>query len=159
MKFFLYFGNYFRFMFYEFTIVSEVSEVVLLYVDLLSWLPKRRIRGIVTGRKTKCVFAEVLADLDNGFAAGLEMLALKRSSNKETFEIIKKCFDTHDDKQEDGKKSKQIDLDTSVEKLRIKYRNLKQEWRKVHDRIKKATGKGAKKEPIDYVRNGYWVAG
>ena len=35
------------------------------------------------------VFAEVLADPDNAFA----MLALKRSSNKETFELIKKCLD------------------------------------------------------------------
>ena len=39
------------------------------------------------------VFAEVLADPDNAFAMGLEMLALKRSSNKETFELIKKCLD------------------------------------------------------------------
>ena len=73
-----------------------------------------------------CIFAEVLADSDNGFANGLEMLALKRSSNKETFELIKKCLDIelkyYNNKNEDSKKSK-IGLDTSIEKLRVKYRN------------------------------------
>ena len=100
------------------------------------------------------IFAQVLADADNGFADGLEMLALKRSSNKETFELIKKCLDTelkyYDNNNEHGKKSK-IGLDTSIDKLRVKYRNQEQEWTKIHDRIKKKSGKSAKKVVSDII--------
>ena len=34
-----------------------------------------------------CIFVQVHADPDNGFANGLEMLALKPSSNKETVRV------------------------------------------------------------------------
>ena len=70
------------------------------------------------------------------------MLALKRSSNKETFKMIKKCFDISlQEFYADGKKVSKVNLDTSVDKLRIKYRNLKTSWSKENNRIKKKTGK------------------
>ena len=89
-----------------------------------------------------CIFAEVP---DNGFGNGLEMLALKCISNKEMLELIEKCLDTelkyYNNNNEDSKKSK-IGLDTSIEKLRLKYRNLKQEW------IKKKSVKSAIINPV-----------
>ena len=84
-----------------------------------------------------CIFAEVLADPDNVFAAGLEMLA---------FEMIKKYFDKSlQEFYTDGKNVSKVNLDTSVDKLRIKYRNLKTSWSKENNRIKKKTGKFSKK--------------
>ena len=38
-------------------------------------------------------------------------------------------------------------LDTSVNKLRRKYTNLKAEWRKISDRVKRGSGLAPEKEP------------
>ena len=86
------------------------------------------------------IFANVL--VNDGFANVLEMLALKRSSNAEVFRHIKNLFDKA--LVESGP------LDTSVEKLRKKYTNLKGEFGKITNRIKTGSGVAASKEPKWY---------
>ena len=64
----------------------------------------------------------------------LEKLALKNSSDDELFEHVKSIFDAQlrvitlcEDK---GKK-----LDTSISKLRVRYKNLKAEWSRRQDKM------------------------
>lgn len=91
-------------------------------------------------------FAEVLAE-DHAFE--LETLALKKSSNDQIFKDIKEKLDFRLStiKQDEGVKGQ---VDTSIPKLRKKYKWLKQEWRKISDRAKKGSGKGSRKEPEWY---------
>ena len=82
-----------------------------------------------------------------------KFLALKKSSNNEIFQHIKKILDgalkdkdykNENEKQnfksKDGRVLKYEPLDTSVLKLRKKYANLKTEWRKISDRAKTGSG-------------------
>ena len=98
-------------------------------------------------------FAKVLADDENAFAVSLEKLALKKSANNEVFSQIKIAFDRalrdpdfkkkNEElhfKQKDGKILEYSILDTSEDKLRKKYANLKASWNKISDRAKNGSG-------------------
>lgn len=98
------------------------------------------------------VFAAVLADDETEFALSLETLALKKSSNLHIFEDIKKELDARLQKENacssSTKKGKAIrEIDTSVVKLRAKYKWLKDQWRKYTERAKTGSGKAAVDEP------------
>ena len=105
-------------------------------------------------------FAEVLADPANGFAFALDKLALKKSSNNELYEHIKKSFDEQLSKKEfielneknnfleKGKVMSYSKLDTSIARLRNKFKLLKSEWCKLHSRIKRGSGLAPTKEPL-----------
>ena len=79
-------------------------------------------------------YADVLADPESCFAATLDKLALKKSSNNEVFECIQielvsemeaEDFQTRNSEHFKGRPTK---LNTSIEKLRTKYKWFKQEW-------------------------------
>ena len=105
-------------------------------------------------------FSEILADPTNNYAASLEKLALKKSSNNELFEHIKNTFDeelndrefklmnTEKNFTKDGHPIPRKTLDTSIERLRNKYKTLKQEWSKIITRIKSDTGLSPGKEAV-----------
>ena len=94
-------------------------------------------------------FASVLADDRTEFALTLETLALKKSANVHIFEAIKKELDARLQAKTttSSKKGKAKDIDTSVVKLRAKYKWLKEQWRKYTDRAKSGSGKSAIHEP------------
>ena len=99
-------------------------------------------------------FAYVLADDVNEFALSLETLALKGSANIHIFEQIKEELEKrlHVQMAEDAEESvpkKRLNksIDTSVPKLRVKYKWLKDQWRKLTDRIKVGSGKSPIDEP------------
>ena len=83
--------------------------------------------------------SEILADPTNNYAASLEKLALKKLLNDELFENIKNTFDEELNDREfklmiieknftkDGHPIPHKTLDTSIERLRNKYKALKQE--------------------------------
>ena len=85
-------------------------------------------------------FSEILADPTNNYAASLEKLALKKSSNNELLKHIKNTFDEELNDREfklmnieknftkDGHPISHKTLDTLTERLRNKYKALKQEW-------------------------------
>ena len=77
-------------------------------------------------------FASVLADDRTEFALTLETLALKKSANVHIFEAIKKELDAclQAKTTTSSKKGKAKEIDTSVVKLRAKYKWLKKQWRK-----------------------------
>ena len=77
-------------------------------------------------------FASVLADDRTEFALTLETLALKKSANVHIFEAIKKELDARLQAKTttSSKKGKGKEIDTSVVKLRAKYKWLKEQWRK-----------------------------
>ena len=105
-------------------------------------------------------FAEVLADPDNAFASCLDKLALKKSSNNEVYENIKKVFDQELKKEdfiainernnfiEKGKVVRYKKLDTSIVRLRNKFKSLKSDWLKLHTRILRGSGLAPSKEPL-----------
>ena len=76
----------------------------------------------------------------NSYTASLEKLSLKKSSNNKLFEHIKNTFDeelndcefklmnTEKNFTKDGHPIPHKTLDTSIERLRNKYKALKQEW-------------------------------
>ena len=78
-------------------------------------------------------FSEILADPTNNYAPSLEMLALKKSSNNELFELIKNTFDKELNNHElklmnieknftkDGHPIPHKAFDTSIERLRNKH--------------------------------------
>ena len=91
---------------------------------------KRKKRPEVKERKWTDIelkqFAIVLADDKSEFALTLETLALKKSANIHIFEQVKKELDARllegKDKEEDLlKKGKQRPINTSIQKLRVKY--------------------------------------
>ena len=102
------------------------------------------------------LLAKILADEDNGFCRALEELALKKATNNEIFRFIKLNFDTARKKEDfvkenmknfSGRKNAKFSqLDTSVIKLRRKYGNLKQNWRKITDKAKNGSGYAAEQE-------------
>ena len=77
-------------------------------------------------------YTSILADGETNYALTLETKALKRKSNKEVFEAILTDFNVALADSEFCKENKlhfpeesMIDLDISVDKLRVKYNNLK----------------------------------
>ena len=95
------------------------------------------------------VFATVLTDDRNEFALTLETLALKKSANFHIFQNIKKELDARLQTENIpcSKKGKEKAIETSVVKLRAKYKWLKEQWRKFTDRAKSGSGKSAIDEP------------
>ena len=75
-------------------------------------------------------FASVLADDRTEFALTLETPALKKSANVHIFEAIKKELDARLQAKTttSSKKGKAKEIDTSVVKLRAKYKWLKEQW-------------------------------
>ena len=104
-------------------------------------------------------FSEILADPTNNYAASLEKLALKKSSNNELLKHIKNTFDEELNDREfklmnieknfskDGYPIPHKTLDTSIERLRNKYKVLKQEWSKIITYIKSGSDLSPEKEP------------
>ena len=95
-------------------------------------------------------FAYVLADDQTEFALTLETLALKRSANVHIFENIKKELDARLQSKNislSSKKGKERAIDTSVAKLRTKYKWLKTEWKRLTDRAKSGSGQATIDEP------------
>ena len=91
-------------------------------------------------------FATVLADDEHEYALTLETLALKKSANIHIFESIKLKLDARL-QSISTKKGKEKAIDTSVAKLRAKYKWLIVEWRKFTDRAKSGSGKPAINKP------------
>ena len=98
-------------------------------------------------------FAEILSEPSNNYVVTLEKLALKKSSNNEVSECVKKSFDealedsgfiepnernNFTNKDNTVKSSKHIE--TSVEKLRIKFKSLNESGRRYKDVSKIAVG-------------------
>ena len=110
-------------------------------------------------KEEKEKFSEILADPTNNYAASLEKLALKKSSNNELLKHIKNTFDEELNDREfklmnieknfskDGYPIPHKTLDTSIERLRNKYKVLKQEWSKIITYIKSGSGLSPEKEP------------
>ena len=101
-----------------------------------------------------------LADDRNEFALALETLALKKSANFHIFQNIKKELNARLQREyiPCSKKGKEKAIETSVVKLRAKYKWLKEQWRKFTDRAKSGSGKLAIDEP-DFVRNSHRIKG
>ena len=106
-------------------------------------------------------FAIVLADEKNEFGYKLDTLALKKTANKGVFEEIKMAleelmsseeFKEENEREHAGSKSKKdlTPLKIDVEKLRNKFKWLKDQWRRYTDRIKKGSGKSPIQEPEWY---------
>ena len=99
-------------------------------------------------------FAYVLADEIDDFAFKLESLALKKSANDHIFQKIKAEFDAslRRNSKESQRKEKESSnsIDTSIPKLRNRYKWLKDQWRKITDRAKTGSGKAAKHDPKWY---------
>ena len=96
------------------------------------------------------LFVTILANEDDSFVFSLESRAIKRKANEEVFESIRKNFDkqlalnevVNKIKKEIGDKKFSIEpkIDTSVIKLRTKYKALKCLWKKFNQM---KTGSGA----------------
>ena len=105
------------------------------------------------------IFAEILSDPDNGFAESLQKLALKKSSNNEVFIYIQQEFinalrldlfkEINEKKFQDknGIVLKYTELGIDIDKLRVKYKALKQEWSRIRDSIKNGSGLSFDTEP------------
>jgi hypothetical protein len=107
-------------------------------------------------------FCIVLADENTNYAHQLDSLALKKSANKKIFEEVKEKLEEHfeseDFKREIEqerlrKKSKYKDepLNLCPEKLKAKFKWIKDQWKLFTDRVKKASGKPPIKEPAWYL--------
>ncbi|CAB4023286.1 Hypothetical predicted protein [Paramuricea clavata] len=99
-------------------------------------------------------FAYVLADEIDDFAHKLESLAIKKSANEHISQRIKEEFDASLHRTSNESQEKQNvngnRIDTSVPKLRNKYKWLKDQWRKITDRAKTGSGQAAKDDPEWY---------
>lgn len=101
------------------------------------------------------VYADVLANPENSFAIALEKLALKKLANNEVFEHIQKLFQAELDKDDFKEKNSELlknlkeptKLNTSIEKLRQKYKWLKTEWTNKTNRAKNGSGLEPDQEP------------
>ena len=90
----------------------------------------------------------------------MQQLALKKSSNNELFEHIKNALDEELNDREfklmnieknftkDGHPIPHKTLDMLIERLRSKYKALKQEWSKFILHIKSGSGLSPEKEPV-----------
>ena len=106
-------------------------------------------------------FALVLADEKHDFGYKLDTLALKKIANKTVFEDIKKVleesmssqeFKEKNEREHRGSKSKKDlpPLRVDVERLRVKFKWMKDQWRNYTDRIKKGSGKSPIEGPEWY---------
>ena len=101
-------------------------------------------------------FALILVEEENEFAYKLDTLALKKTSNKYIFEQIEKVFkdklSSEDFKIENTSSSKRplTPLEIDVDKLRAKFKWLKDQWRRFSDRVKKGSGMSPVEEPEWY---------
>ena len=96
-------------------------------------------------------FATVLVNEEESFLFQLETKAVKKASNMQIFENIKKNFDEHlaldvvgeKIKKEIGEKKfkDQPQIETTISKLRIKYKWMKNQRKRYNDRIKSSSGK------------------
>ena len=93
------------------------------------------------------VFATVLVDDRNEFSLTLETLALKKSANFIFFKILRKNSMLLCRRRTYHVLRKEKAIETSVVKLRAKYKWLKEQWRKFTDRTKSGSGKSAIDEP------------
>ena len=115
--------------------------------------PKNSRRSTDTELNT---YADVLADPENCFAATLDKLALNKSSNNEVFEHIQKHFvsemETEDFQTRNAElfKGSPTKFDTSIDKLRQKYKWFKMEWSNKTNRAKNGSGLDPDKEPHWY---------
>ena len=97
--------------------------------------------------------ADVLADTENNYAVALDKLALKKSSNNEVFEHIRTAFLAEMEKEDFRVRNKEhfiktpSKLDTSLDKLRQKYKWLKKEWGEHTRRAKNGSGLAPDEEP------------
>ena len=94
------------------------------------------------------------------YAVALEKLTLKKSSNNEVFECVKKSFDEalqdagfvesnerNNFMNKDNTIKSHKNIETSIDKLKIKFKSFKQEWPKIQSRIKNGSGLAPEKEP------------
>ena len=101
-------------------------------------------------------YALVLADPVNQYCISLEKLAMKKSSYNDVFEFIKRDFDMEINDvafksvNEKCIKGTYKKLDTSIEKLRQKYKSLKTEWSAKTTRARNGSGLEPDKEPRWY---------
>ena len=101
-------------------------------------------------------YADVLADLENLFAATLDKLALKKTFKNEVSEHIQKELaaemETEDfqSRNNDYFKSTPTKLNISIQKLQQKYMWFKTEWINKTNRAKNGSGLDLKKEPHWY---------
>ena len=105
-------------------------------------------------------FASVLADEENDFALQLDTLALKKSANEAVFRDIKADFEARlseqDFKEENDKeiennpKRFELPLELRTEKLRVKFKWMKDQWKKITDRVRVGSGKAPVQEPAWY---------
>ena len=103
------------------------------------------------------LFAMILANDDDGFCYALETLALKKKTNNEVFEHIKSKFEARLSEEEfhetnvvenfTSRRKTFEKLNTSVEKLRRKYANLKTKWKDQQDQAKRGSGLASEDEP------------
>ena len=93
-------------------------------------------------------FSRILADSRNNYTASLEKLALKKLSNNELFEHINNNNNWKKLHQRCPSHIPHKTLDTSIERLRNKYKDLKQEWSKIITSIKSGIGLSPEKEPV-----------
>ena len=120
---------------------------------------KRKKERVWTETELKC-FATVLADEKKEYAVKLERLALKKSANIAVFEDIAKDFErllSSDEFRKEiqqekesfkGKgKRKYASLEITAARLRVKYKFIRNQWRKFTDRVKKGSGKAPIDEP------------
>jgi len=102
--------------------------------------------------------ALVLADEKTQYAVKLETLALKKSANNEVFEEIARDLERYlsseevkeeNEREKSKSKGKRKDsaLDITPARLRVKYKFLRTQWRKLTDRVKKGSGKAPIEEP------------
>ena len=101
-------------------------------------------------------YADVLADPENSFAATLDKLVLKKSSDNEVFKDIQKELATEmeiedfQSRNNDYLKSRPTKLDISIKKLRQKYKWIKTEWTDKTNHVKSGSGLDPEKEPHWY---------
>lgn len=129
-----------------------------MHEDMMMATLKKSRNWTETELKYFCI---VLADEETNYAHQLDSLALKKSANKAIFEEVKAKLEEHF-KSEDFKremeqeqckrKSKYKDeaLNLSSDKLRAKFKWIKDQWKLLTDRVKKASGKAPIKEPAWY---------
>ena len=98
---------------------------------------KKRRNWTVDERKAFC---DILVDRDDDFVYKLERLALNKSSNRELFEEMQVKFakilrensfiemNKQNFKLKDGKIKEYEPLDTTIDKLRVQYKNLRAQW-------------------------------
>ena len=105
-------------------------------------------------------FAEVLVDPVNEFVFRLDRVALKKSSNNEVYEHMRKIFYEELTKmdfikikeknnfKDKGKVKGYKKLDTSITRLRINFSTLKSGWCNLYSHIKRGSGLASSNEPL-----------